>query len=346
VRASVTPKTGDKFLCDSGATLDGQRVTAQAFISAGGNPDSVTIRGCRITNYNPPMQMAMIEAALYGGSDLTTGWVIENNEIDHSTNVGVKIGTSAIARGNYIHHNGRLGIGGGGIGSLVENNEIAYNHLPGVTDPIAEAGGSKFAGTTDLIVRGNFVHHNLGPGLWTDINNYSTLYENNRVEDNAGCGICHEISYKAVIRNNQVRRNGFGGATWLINVNGIEIAASSDVEVYGNVIEGNNVGLSGVQQNRGTGNRGPWLVQNLYVHDNTFIRQTGAEYGGAHAVLASDDGSDLTTATRNNRWRNNTYVANCTLPRWHWRPAGATSGFKTFAQWQAAGQDVSGSCTP
>ena len=75
-----------------------------------------------------------------------------------------------------------------------------------------EAGGTKFARTRDLVVRRNFVHHNRGPGLWTDIDNVRTLYEANRVEDNGEAGILHEISYAAVIRNNVVRTKTFGTA--------------------------------------------------------------------------------------------------------------------------------------
>ena len=57
-------------------------------------------------------------------------------------------------------------------------------------------------------MRDNHVHHNEGPGLWTDIDNIHTLYEGNLVEHNANVGIFHEISYDAVIRNNIVRDNG------------------------------------------------------------------------------------------------------------------------------------------
>ena len=71
-----------------------------------------------------------------------------------------------------------------------------------------EAGGTKFVKSDGLVARGNFVHHNGGPGLWSDIDNIRTLYEGNRVEDNAREGIVHEISYSAVIRGNTVLRNG------------------------------------------------------------------------------------------------------------------------------------------
>ena len=113
-----------------------------------------------------------------------------------------------------------------------------------------EAGGTKFAGTDGLLIRANNVHHNTGPGLWTDINNIRTTIEHNVVHANTSHGIFHEISYRAVIRDNQVTDNGraeplsgWGGA-------GIRVAASPDVEIHGNVLAGNQNAIMLVQQER------------------------------------------------------------------------------------------------
>ena len=54
------------------------------------------------------------------------------------------------------------------------------------------------------------MHDNDGPGLWCDIECRNVVYENNLVENNQHIGIFHEISFKAVIRNNVVRHNGSG----------------------------------------------------------------------------------------------------------------------------------------
>ncbi len=115
--------------------------------------------------------------------------------------------TDGLARGNAIHHNGQLGMGGHGTGGLIEGNEIAYNLTMGYA-AMWEGGGAKWAVTTGLTIRGNWSHDNAGPGLWTDINNIDTLYEDNRVEDSEFAGIFHEISYAAIIRNNVIRNNG------------------------------------------------------------------------------------------------------------------------------------------
>jgi parallel beta-helix repeat protein len=133
-----------------------------------------------------------------------------------------------------------------------------------------------------MVVRGNFSHHNHGPGLWTDINNINTLYEDNRIEDNDWRGIFHEISYHAVIRNNIVRRNGFynpAGAVGAVDGAGILISSSPDVEVYCNTVEDNRSGITGQETDRvSTSSYGPHNLTGLYVHDNS-VKQTDGGRG-------------------------------------------------------------------
>ena len=92
---------------------------------------------------------------------------------------------------------------------------------------IAESDGVTF--------RGNQVHDNYGLGLWCDIDCHNAVYEDNLVENNQYSGICHEISFKAVIRNNVLRNNGKGDRGWFWGAD-ITIAASQDVEVTGNTV--------------------------------------------------------------------------------------------------------------
>jgi parallel beta-helix repeat protein len=95
-----------------------------------------------------------------------------------------------------------------------------------------------------LVLRNNFVHHNKGPGLWTDIDNIYTLIEDNRVEDNSRLSIYREISYDATIRNNSASRNGFSlPDSDVVRGGGIAIRSSSNVEVYGNIVSNNKAGI-------------------------------------------------------------------------------------------------------
>ena len=173
-------------------------VTPKAFTGPAAN---VTLRNLTIEKYANPTQQATVE--------LGTGWIIEDCEVRWNHFTGIAVGPRSIARRNHVHHNGCFGFHGAGDDILVANNEIAYNGFAGY-DPFWGSGGSKWVYTSHLVVRGNFSHHNRGPGLWTDINNIHTLYENNTVEDNERGGIFHEISYDATIRNNTSRRNGTG----------------------------------------------------------------------------------------------------------------------------------------
>jgi parallel beta-helix repeat protein len=163
--------------------------------------------------------------------------------------------------------------------------------------------------------------------LWTDIDARDTVYEGNLVVDNAGPGIFHEISYAAVIRGNTVTGNGFGKPEWLWGA-GILIAASRDVEVIENTVAGNADGIAGIQQERGAGPFGPYLLQNVVVTGNTISMEQG-ETG-----VVEDTGGDDVFTERDISFGGNTYN-DVTGPRFAW-------GGRTLDQrgWLAIGQGV------
>ncbi|HZF67024.1 MAG TPA: right-handed parallel beta-helix repeat-containing protein, partial [Gemmatirosa sp.] len=312
------------YLADdpAGHTVEAS-VTAQAFAGPASN---VTVRGLVVEKYANPAQAGAIDAGR------GAGWVVRDTEVRLTHGTGIRIGTRAQVVGNNVHDNGQLGVGGVGDNALVENNTIAYNNRAGY-DAGWEGGGTKFASTHDLVVRGNFVHHNQGPGLWTDIDNMRTLYEGNRVEDNRESGIFHEISYDAVIRNNVVRRNGFGFSGWLYGA-GILVSSSSNVEVVGNTVEDNAHGITGIDQQRGTGRYGPWILLNLLVHQNTVRVGATGKAAGVAGDLA------LFTAARNIRYRANRYQLGANPWPFEWDSRGLLE-----AGWRAAGQDADGTFT-
>ena len=333
---SVSPKDGQSFT--GPATLDGNGA-AIAFRPTG---DDVTIRGLRVTDYRPGAQVGAIHAGGHNLSDATEGWTVEGNEVDNNDGVGIRIGSNMIVRGNHVHHNGQLGIGGVGNNTLIEANEIAYNNPDRAYSSGWEAGGTKFVKTTALIVRGNNVHHNRGPGLWTDIDNVNALTEGNLVEANEDAGIFHEISYAAVIRNNIIIGNGFGKQQWAYGA-GIIVAHSPDVEVYGNTLDGNWNGIMGIQQSRGSGLLGPYELRNLNVHDNIIViratsQRDSSGNGAWLAGLATDSGAPIYSLERNNRFTSNDYEApNLTGTWWSW-----ANGRRTWTAWRGYGHDATG----
>jgi hypothetical protein len=302
-------------------------VTTTAFEATGNN---VTISGLTIEKYANIAQFGAIHP------EGKTGWVIANNEVRWNHGVGVRTGTGAKVTGNNVHHNGQLGIGGVGSDVLVEGNEIAYNNAAGFNYGW-EGGGTKFVATSRLTLRSNFAHHNNGPGLWLDIDNIDFLLEGNRADDNyatvsaAAPGIMIEISYGGIIRNNTARRNGAGFSAWIWSA-GILVAASggAGLEIYGNTVEDNEHGIAVVQQSRGSGRYGPYLVQNVNVHDNTIKMPRGMT--GA----AQDVGDDGVFTSRNIRFERNNYnLAGGGHFAW-------MNGERSDAQWRGYGMDTTG----
>ena len=324
-RVEVEPRSRQQFIAAGpGVVLDGGNGSFPIYAFNGNTHDArgVVLRGLEITGYPTQIQLGAVLAP--------GGWIIEDTEIHHNRHGGVNLGPGSVIRRSSIHHNGQIGVKAEGDGVVVEDNEIAYNNHLGAFDPNFEAGGSKFINTTNLILRRNYVHHNGGPGLWADGNAYLTTYEENVIEDNTGPGIFHEISYDAVIRNNRIDRNGFGFIG-----GGMVIANSSNVEVYGNILVGNNGGIRAGDDNRGSGTRGPWVTRNLWVHDNDISMTTGVT-----GVLDNTGTGAVYLPGSNNRHDRNAYHVANPLTDQFWIWAGAR---RTFAQWQGYGFDLSGS---
>jgi len=310
-RQSVVPKDGMQFIGEAGAVLDGDNAVEHAFRGDVRVAQNVTIRNLEIRNYRNPLRTGAVRAR---GS---SGWVIEDCNIHHNYSGGINTANQVVIRNNYIHHNGQIGIVGGGEGILVENNEIAFNNTRDIfnTEHFWEAGGTKFVKTRNLVVRNNYVHDNREDGLWFDIDNIDALIEGNRVVNNSRSGIHWEISYDAVIRNNYVEGNAMGeDDMW--HRGGIRISSSPNVEIYGNTLVNNRHGIVAITQNRGSGEYGVREVTNLYVHDNRVTQN-----GGVLAGLGITTTGDRTYFTgKGNRWEDNVYeIQDSERVRWHWR---------------------------
>ena len=309
---TVKPRNGDVFLGQPGAVLNGEDQIQFAFRSTASN---VTIRGLVIEKYANPAQTGAIEGA---GS----AWTIVGNEIRYNWGAGITLGNGYRVIGNNIHHNRQIGVKGRGDNILIEDNEIAFNNFRDDYEMSWEAGGTKFLKTTNLIVRGNFVHDNHGHGLWTDDSNRGTLYENNVVLNNYGSGIFHEISFNAVIRNNRVEGNAFPHSH-----GGIKVTNSDGVEVVGNVVRGNNGGIHGGQNDRGS-----YYLANLWVHDNSVTFNQG--WNG----IIVNSGGDTFYTGRNNRFDRNTYGVGGQARPFFWM-----NDKRTPDEWRSYGLDANGS---
>lgn len=307
----------------SGRTVE-TSVTAGAIV---GNSPNVTITGLIVEKYANLAQHGAIDNR-YNNSDAGgDNWVISGNEVRLNHGVGIKVGKNARVERNNIHHNGQLGVGAVGSGSLFEGNEIAYNgDIPYEVD--WERGATKFAETTNVQLINNYVHHNYGPGLWADLNCKDMLFADNTIVGNSKAGIYYEISYDAVIRDNYLEGNGLAFDPWLWG-GGIVISSSPNVEIYGNTVVNNGDGIGAVEQDRSSdpARYGPLQIRNLYVHDNNVTMSQGL------TGVAQDHGNNAIFSSQNNRFENNTYnIGSGNFFEWD-------NGQRTYDAWLAYGLD-------
>jgi hypothetical protein len=261
------------------------------------------------------------------GGQSATGWTIVGNEVRNNSGVGICGGANALVWANDVHDQGQMGMCGQHAGGTYVNNTISHNNVDGFF-VYWEAGGSKFVATTGLTVLGNFIHDNRGTALWTDGDNYRTRYLNNRVQDNQGLGILHEISYDATIKYNFITKNGSLTQAELDGA-GIMVASSSNVTVSRNTVIDNADGIVFKQHSTESGNRGPFVVRDALVKENVILICEG-ESGGLETV---GDGAIFTG--RNNLFDHNTYLLDPHRTEfWRWM-----GDFWTRDGWVGLGQD-------
>ncbi|VAW07488.1 hypothetical protein MNBD_ACTINO02-844 [hydrothermal vent metagenome] len=264
-----------------------------------GTASDITIDGFVIEKFANPAQTGAIQSMDNRG--LGRRWRIANNEVRLNHGVGIKVGAESLVEQNRVYENGQLGIGTGpnGFDNIIRDNEVYANTTIGFV-PGYETGGMKLTTQARLLVERNYVYANAGPGIWVDIDNIDVTVADNIVEDNFGPGIFHEISYRAIIRDNTVTGNGFGWTQWVYGA-GILVAHSRNVLVTGNTVKDNRLGVIGLQQDRGTGAYGARELRNLLVSDNIIVAKEGS------SGIAEDIGNDAVFSDWNNRFELNTY---------------------------------------
>jgi parallel beta-helix repeat protein len=322
LRSSITPKTGNTFVGEYGAILDGtgwstSDDTQAAFRAHNQDIDYVTIRNLVIRN--------MPQRGIHAVWIWSDHWTVEYNEIASSQNTGIVLAPDSLIRNNYIHHNAVAGyMGPYAHNTTLDSNEIAYN---GDQNRVRESNNVTF--------RNNFVHHNAGVGIWYDSNNTGALIEGNRVEDNGWIGINYEVSFDAIIRNNTIRRNAEAG---------VFLSVSKNVQIYNNTLEHNFRGITYYLRCASIGGPTNFDLTNTTAHDNTIT--VGTQSGAFASVFSySSDCTSTQVApylngSKNLTFSRNTYhVPSPTTGRyWIW-------GFiqlKYWNEWQAIPQDATG----
>jgi hypothetical protein len=326
--SSITPKRGDTFVGEYGATLDGtgwrtSDDTQAAFRAHNQDIDYVTIRNLVIRN--------MPHQGIHAYYWMADHWTIEYNEIAFNK-WGLEFAPDFTIRNNYIHHNvGNPSSsipaerGGGYVAQYAHNttfdsNEIAYN---GPEQKVVQSANVTF--------RNNFVHHNLRDGIWYDSNtNAGALIEGNRVEDNGRNGISFEASIGVAIRNNTLRRNA-GDAVF--------ISMSQNAQIYNNSLEANVGGIEYFLY-CGALSLGEDVKNNAAWANTVVVGTQSYAYASAFssaACTAADLGPYLSG------WKNLTFSRNT-----YFVPSAGGQyllwgGWKYWNEWQALGHDLDGS---
>ncbi len=339
VTSSVTPKSGNTFVGEFGAILDGggwnsSNLDDAVFISVNNGVSNVTIRN-----------LVLRDGPSYGVNAYLTAatWTVEYNDIIGFRN-GVSTGRNSLIHKNRILDNKGIfndpnpALRGGGIvlncaeGTQILDNEIARN---GQEQKIIVGTHNELS--RNYTIAGNFVHHNVGDGIWFDGDGAGSIVENNTVEDNGGPGIVLEATDSVTVRNNFVRRNA---------EEGILLTVAKNNTVTGNTLEGNVFGIGlFLDFNSLPPNSPPlpWGVQDLAnnaISGNT-VRIPVGGYGAMFIVVGPGDPAPYTSNAKNNVWSNNTYVAPTTTGAWFmWANVN-----RPFAQWQAVPQDAGSSLT-
>jgi parallel beta-helix repeat protein len=328
---SITPKSGDVFVGEYGAILDGINWTTRddtqgAFRAHNQDIDDVIIRNLVIRR--------MPQRGVHAYPSGSERWTIDHNEIAENL-VGVVVPGASIVDSNFIHHN----IGdpkstvyaeqGGGYqlyranNVRFERNEISFNSI-----------NQKVVESTNVVFRANFVHDNLGNGIWYDGDNVGSLIEENQVDDNAGEGIFYEVSGRGVIRGNVVRRSG---------TSGIFVSTSRDTEVDHNTLEDNFRGINLFLNCDAAGMTTviTYALANNRVHDNVItVGQRSGSLASSFSYSSTCTPAQLQPYFTNPApmaFARNTYHVPSTTGRyWMWGDS------KSWAQWQELGHDRDG----
>ncbi len=202
--SQIIPKNGDTFIGAPGAILDGQHRNLYAFTQPAEN---VTVRYLTIENFGAPGDN--------GGQGVVNhdegpGWRIDHITVQDSAGAGVMLGSGNVLAYSCLKDNGEYGFQGGGARITVHHNEVAGNNTDNwdVRQPgCGCTGGAKFWVVDGATITDNYVHDNLGPGLWADTNNRGFDVERNYFSGNQAEGFIYEISYNLRLAHNTFVRN-------------------------------------------------------------------------------------------------------------------------------------------
>jgi Right handed beta helix region len=200
----IIPSNGDTFIGAPGAILDGQHQNLYAFTQRARN---VRIRYLTISNFGGPGDNHDQGVVNH---DEGPNWHMDHITVQDSAGAGVMLGSGNVLTYSCLKDNGQYGFQGFGPRITIDHNEIVGNNAdnwetrqPGC----GCTGGAKFWDVNRATITSNYVHDNLGPGLWADTNNRGFDVEHNYFANNQGEAFIYEISYNLRLADNTFVRN-------------------------------------------------------------------------------------------------------------------------------------------
>lgn len=265
-----------------------------------GEADNVTLKNITVEKY--------ASAAQTGAIDIDgDNWSVEHVTARFNHGVGLVLGRGTKVTGGHYNDNGQVGIGAWKAhGAEVVGVEAARNNYADF-DRFWDAGGLKITESTGVTVKDSYIHHNNGVGLWFDIDMKNVLVENNTMSENRHVGLSYEISWDAVIRNNDFIRNGTPAegqpGNWLVGAQ-LGIQNSTNVQVYGNTMEAANGagGIALLHENRGGSSMGTWTTKNISITDNEITYLGTNILSGFQVNYQHDQSHDWNIVWNNNDW--------------------------------------------
>lgn len=219
-------------MLNSGSKLEFSR-TIRAFYSNFDKPGSSSILP------NISVENLTFEMFTFNGFSAGPNWKVLNCRFVNNHISGLGINDDNYVAQCQMVYNGSTGTGGQPKNANIKDNEIAFNNRAGY-DPLWHAGGMKITRATNTVVSNNYVHDNIGPGLWIDVYCDLVKVQNNYLRDNI-IGIYYELSQNGIITGNYLERH---------RTNGIYIVNSPNILVESNTVRYTLNGIVAMQDQR------------------------------------------------------------------------------------------------
>ena len=142
--------------------------------------------------------------------DQGSDWHIDHITVQDSAGAGVMLGSGNVLAYSCLKDNGEYGFQGGYSHIVVDHNEVVGNNADNWEarqSGCGCTGGAQILGRRRGDHHRNYVHDNLGPGLWADTNNRGFDFEHNYLANNQGEGFIYETSYNLKLADNTFVRN-------------------------------------------------------------------------------------------------------------------------------------------